>query len=187
MLTSPRHAYVLFGIEPNRDLAEGVLAEQALKSADVVVCFTPFASDSVLECADVLLPIGTFAETSGTFVNGEGRWQSFEAAADPVGDSRPGWRVLRVLGNALGVPDFEFQSSEEVRDTFRAQVGDAPPDNSYDGSVEIHLDDHGAASIEVDVPIYSIDALVRRSLPLQKTLQAVADVTDAPDGSVKSA
>jgi NADH-quinone oxidoreductase subunit G len=187
MLTSPRHAYVLFGIEPDQDLAEGALAEQALKSADVVVCFTPFASDSLLECADVLLPIGTFAETPGTFVSGEGRWQSFEAAADTIGDSRPGWRVLRVLGNLLDVPDFEFQSSEEVRDTFKSELDERSPDNSYQGSVEIHLDDHSGMSTEVDVPIYSIDALVRRSEPLQRTSQAAAADVNVPGRSVKSA
>ena len=103
MLETPRKAYVLFGIEPGQDLADGERAHAALKAA-TVVCFTPFVTDELLDCADVLLPIGTFAETAGTFVNAEGRWQSFDAAADLAGDARPGWRVLRVLGNELELP-----------------------------------------------------------------------------------
>lgn len=187
MLSSPRHAYVLFGIEPDRDLAEGALAEQALKSADVVVCFTPFVSDSLFDCADVLLPIGAFAETPGTFVNAEGRWQSFEAAAETVGEARPGWRVLRVLGNALDVPGFEYRSAEEVRDAFKAELGEVLPDNRYAGSVEITLEEHDVAGMEIDVPIYSVDGLVRRSEPLQKTRAATGTDLDAAVGGLKSA
>src|SRR5690606_21534248 len=103
MISSPRHAYVLYNIEPKDDIANGERAEQALKSADSVVCFTPYVTQELLDSCTVLLPIGTFAETQGTFVNAEGRRQSFDAAADPVGESRPGWRVLRVLANLLGV------------------------------------------------------------------------------------
>jgi NADH-quinone oxidoreductase subunit G len=187
MLTSPRHAYILFGLEPNLDLAEGALAEQALKSADVVVGFTSFVSDSILECAHVLLPIATFAETSGTFVNGEGSWQSFEAAADPVGESRPGWRVLRVLGNTFGVSDFEYRSPEEVRDELKKQLGDIAPDNAYRGSVEISLDEHESDATGVDVPIYSIDPLVRRSLALQQTALAQGRDDEPAASSLRSA
>jgi NADH-quinone oxidoreductase subunit G len=188
MLTSPRHAYVLLGIEPDLDLAEGALAEQALKAADVVVCLTSFASDSLLECADVLLPIATFAETSGTYINAEGRWQSFAAAAEPVGEARPAWRVLRVLGNSLGVAEFEYRSSEDVREELRAQLGEVPPDNDYRGSVELNLDDQNVAEMEIDVPIYSVDALVRRSQALQETVFArPADVDEPAAANARSA
>jgi len=187
MLTSPRHAYILFGLEPNLDLAEGALAEQALKSADVVVCFTPFVSDLILECAHVLLPIATYAETSGTYVNGEGRWQSFEPAAEPVGESRPGWRILRVLGNTFHVPDFEYRTSEEVRDELKKQLGDAAPDNAYRGSVEISLDEHESDAVDVDVPIYSIDALVRRSPALQQTALAQGEDGEPAAATLRSA
>lgn len=172
MLTSPRHAYILFGVEPDQDFAEGALAEQALEAADVVVAFTSFVGESLRKCADVLLPIAAFAETPGTFVNAEGRWQSFTAAAEPVGEARPGWRVLRVLGNALGVPDFEYRSAEEVRDEIRARVGAVTPDNSYRGSVEISFDEQRVDPAGIDVPMYAIDPLVRRSEPLQQTVQA---------------
>ena len=86
-----------------------------LKSAELVVAITPFASDTLREIAHVLLPIGTFAETSGTYVNLEGSWQSYAGAAAPIGEARPGWKVLRVLGNLLGLDGFEYQSSEDVR------------------------------------------------------------------------
>ena len=187
MLTSPRHAYILFGLEPNLDLAEGALAEQALKSADVVVCFTPFVSDLILECAHVLLPIATYAETSGTYVNGEGRWQSFEPAAEPVGESRPGWRILRVLGNTFTVPDFEYRTSEEVRDELKKQLGDVAPDNAYRGIVEISLDEHESDAVDVDVPIYSIDALVRRSPALQQTALAQGEDGEPAAATLRSA
>jgi NADH-quinone oxidoreductase subunit G len=134
-----------------------------------------------------LLPIATFAETSGTFVNGEGSWQSFEAAADPVGESRPGWRVLRVLGNTFGVPDFEYRSPEEVRDELKKQLGDIAPDNAYRGSVEISLDEHESDATGVDVPIYSIDPLVRRSLALQQTALAQGRDDEPAASSLRSA
>jgi NADH-quinone oxidoreductase subunit G len=174
MLASPRHAYILFGAEPDADFAEGALAEQALEAADVVVAFTSFVGESLRKCADVLLPIAAFAETPGTYVNAEGRWQSFTAAAEPVGEARPGWRVLRVLGNALGVPEFEYRSAEGIRDEIRARVGDVTPENSYRGSVEISFDEDRVEPAGLDVPIYAIDSLVRRSQPLQQTVQAQA-------------
>ena len=87
-----------------------------MAAARRVVAITPFASAALREVAHVLLPMGTFAETYGTYVNFEGRWQSFAGAATPLGEARPGWKVLRVLGNALGLQAFEYQSAEEVRD-----------------------------------------------------------------------
>ena len=113
MLETARNAYILFGIEPTKDLAEGSGALPALRGA-AVVAFTSFVSDELLDVADVLLPIGTFAETAGTFVNAEGRWQSFDAAADLLGDARPGWRVLRVLGNELELPNCEYRTPSDV-------------------------------------------------------------------------
>jgi NADH-quinone oxidoreductase subunit G len=187
MLTSPRHAYILFGLEPDLDLAEGALAEQALKSADAVVCFTSFVSDAILECAHVLLPIATYAETSGTYVNCEGRWQSFEAAAEPVGEARPGWRILRVLGNTFGVPEFEYRSSAEVRDELKKQLGEIALNNAYRGTVEISLDEHESDALDADVPIYSIDPLVRRSLALQQTVLARGEGDEPASATLRSA
>ena len=120
---SPQKAYLLFGgTEPWAD-ALGADAAKALGGASFVVAATPYADDTLKSVAHVLLPISTFVETSGTYVNLEGLWQSFAGAAKPLGEARPGWKVLRVLGNLAGVADFDYQSSEEVREELRALCG----------------------------------------------------------------
>jgi len=169
MLASPRSVYILFGLEPDHDLADGALAEQALIAADTVICITPYVTERLLECADILLPVGTFAETAGTFVNVEGRWQSFDAAASLVGEAREGWRILRVLGNEVDLPDCEYQNAADVSDALRSEIGDVAANNVYAGSaaVELRLTDMDPKLL--DVPMYATDALVRRGLALQKT------------------
>ena len=123
LLTQSQKAYLLFGgTEPWAD-ALGVDATKALGGASFVVAATPYADDTLKSVAHVLLPISTFVETSGTYVNLEGLWQSFAGAAKPLGEARPGWKVLRVLGNLAGVADFDYQSSEEVREELRALCG----------------------------------------------------------------
>jgi NADH-quinone oxidoreductase subunit G len=161
----------LFGIEPTKDLAEGAASLRALAGA-AVVAFTAFASPDLLEVADVLLPIGTFAETAGTFVNVEGRWQSFDAAADSLGESRAGWRVLRVLGNELELPNCEYRLPSDVTADLEDVLGAerAPADTSYKGSFAPSSRSQAAAGAVLDVPIYSIDALVRRAEALQETV-----------------
>ncbi len=183
MISSPRKAYVLFGLEPKADIAQGELAEQALKSADAVVSFTSYVTPELLELSTVLLPIGTFAETDGTFVNAEGRWQSFEAAADAVGASRPGWRVLRVLANLLGVENAEYRDCREIRDAAAEALRGLEPDNEYRGQFEAdHEDETEHVELEqVDVPIYAVDPLVRRSLPLQLTVLAAGAAADSEE------
>ena len=175
MLETPRNGYILFGIEPSKDLAEGAAALRAFRGA-AVVAFTSFVSDELNEVADVLLPTCTFAETAGTFANAEGRWQSFDAAADPVGDSRPGWRVLRVLGNELELPRCEYRTPSDVTADLERELDGAralsPDETQYKGSFAPQT--QGAATpadtATLDVPIYEIDALVRRSQPLQETV-----------------
>jgi len=174
MVSSPRRGYLLFGLEPERDLAGGALADRALLAADSVVCFTSFASPELLACADVLLPIGTFAETPGTFVNAEGRWQSFDAAAELLGDARPGWRVLRVLGNELELPDCEYRTASDVCEALRAELGPVEADAEYRGDFAPDLDAEPVTG-DLDVPIYSVDALVRRASALQATVLGAED------------
>jgi NADH-quinone oxidoreductase subunit G len=173
MLETPRSAYLLFGIEPTKDLAEGAASLAGLRRA-AVVAFTAFVTDDLLDVADVLLPIGTFAETAGTFVNVEGRWQSFDAAADVVGDARPGWRVLRVLGNELELPGCEYLKPSDVTSELLATLGPAlelaPSETSYKGSFAPNGLDVEIDAAELDVPIYAVDMLVRRSEPLQETV-----------------
>jgi NADH-quinone oxidoreductase subunit G len=134
-----------------------------------VICFTPFVTDWLLECADVLLPIGTFAETAGTFVNVEGCWQSFAAAASLVGDARAGWRVLRVLGNELDLPDCEYQSAAEISEALANEIGHVEANNDYTGRAAVSLQSVAVDALALDVPIYAVDAVVRRGTALQKT------------------
>jgi NADH-quinone oxidoreductase subunit G len=169
MLESPRRAYMLLNVEPDQDLTASAVAYAALNSADVVVALTPYTSETLLECADVLLPIGSFAETAGTYINGEGRWQSFEAAADCVGDARPAWRVLRVMGNMIDLPDCHYESAEDVRLEVEQLLGEPGRDNSYSGDVDLELDPVDVSIEQLDVPIYSVDSVVRHSEPLQAT------------------
>src|SRR5690606_3173057 len=188
MLEQPRRAYLLHGLEPDQDFADAALVRRALGAADAVVALTPYASESLLELATVLLPIGTFVETAGTYVNAEGRWQSFDAAANPVGEARPGWRLLRVLGNELEMPDCEYRSAAEIAAALERELGGrgapAQDDNTYRGRHEVAFGSREGAPADsadtaavtavtgidtVDVPIYGVAAIVRRSEPLQQT------------------
>jgi NADH-quinone oxidoreductase subunit G len=174
MIESPRRAYVLFGLEPSEDLADGRRAATALESA-TVVAFTPFVTEELKAVADFLLPIGTFAETPGTFVNGEGRWQSFDAAADTVGDARPGWRVLRVLGNELELPECDYRQPNDVAAALERELGGRPAalPSDYCGKFTPSLERCEIGGAPLDVPIYSVDGVVRRSEALQQTRLAL--------------
>jgi NADH-quinone oxidoreductase subunit G len=182
LLDEALDAIMLVNIEPDADLLATSGAVEKLARQKFVVALTPFVSDALLEAADLLLPIGTFAETSGTFINVSGTWQSFAGVAAPVGEARPAWKVLRVLGNLLDIPDFDYVTSEEVRDEVRSQLGDLTPDNSYAGQTALAMasgDDSPAA--EIDIPIYSVDGLVRRASALQLTVEARLAASKAAD------
>jgi len=176
MFVQPRKAYVLLGLEPELDCYNPQLALAALKQAALVVMLTPFKHQAALDFADVLLPVAPSTETSGSFVNAEGRVQSFNGVCRPLGDTRPAWKVLRVLGNVLDIPDFGYDSSEQVRDAILAPgtafVGGL--DNAL-SDVEISLTASGAGLQRIaDVPIYFADALVRRAESLQQSSDAAA-------------
>jgi NADH-quinone oxidoreductase subunit G len=177
MLETPRNAYILFGIEPSKDIADGAKALPALRRA-AVVAFSTFVSDELLEVADVLLPIATFAETAGTFVNVEGQWQSFDAAAEVPGEARPGWRVLRVLGNELELPNCEYLKPSDVAAELERELGAGreigPADTQYKATFSPTARPVAMAGLVLDVPIYAVDPLVRRSEPLQETVIARA-------------
>ncbi|HUA90883.1 MAG TPA: NADH-quinone oxidoreductase subunit NuoG [Steroidobacteraceae bacterium] len=167
MLKEPLSAYLMVGgIEPSIDALEPE-ALRTLGKAQFVVALTPFASEELRSVAHVLLPMGTFAETSGTFVSCDGTWQSQTGAAAPVGEARPGWKILRVLGNLLNLAGFDYQSSEDVLQEVRARCAELKP-APYAGT---HAVGQGSASTEgwVDVPMYQTDALVRRAPSLQRT------------------
>jgi NADH-quinone oxidoreductase subunit G len=165
MLKLPLSAYVLLGVEPWVDALDPHCV-RTLAAADLVVAITPFVSDLMSEVAHVLLPMGSFAETAGTYVNLEGLWQSFTGAAAPLGEARPGWKVLRVLGNVLGLAAFEYQSADEVREEVR-RASSEPLATAYAGQHAAAQPQHAVAV--VDVPMYQVDALVRRAPALQGT------------------
>ena len=134
MLSSDMDAVLLVNVEPDADIHATADRRAATGRQKFVIALTPFVSEALLECADLLLPIGTFAETSGTYVNVEGTWQSFAGVANPVGEARPTWKVLRVLGNLLDAPGFDYVTSEDVRDEFVAQLGEVSTSNAYEGN-----------------------------------------------------
>lgn len=172
MLEESLDAVVLVNVEPDADIHATEDAVAKLAKQNFVVALTPFVSDALLEAADLLLPIGTFAETSGTYVNVEGTWQSFVGVANPVGEARPAWKVLRVLGNLVDADGFEYVTSEDVLAECKAQVGDVEARAYTASGTPAKLNGEDRPAHEIDTPLYSVDGLVRRAAALQLTLEA---------------
>ena len=175
-------ACLLLDVEPSLDAADPTAAVAALKSAQMVVAMSAFKT-SAADVADVLLPIAPFTETAGTFVNAEGRVQSFHGVAKPAGDARPAWKVLRVLGNMLGLPGFDFETSEDVRSEALGNVETIPARlHNTPGSTSVAAGEPAPTGLEriADVPIYSSDSIVRRSPPLQMTADGQAPTVSVP-------
>lgn len=172
MLAAPRKAYLLLNVEPELDMHNPQLAMAAMTAADMVVTLSAFKHEA-MAYADVMLPITPFTETSGTFINTEGRVQSFKGAVKPLGDARPAWKVLRVLGNLLNVPGFDYNSSEAVRDEVLSGFNASEKLNNHVAGVALTLDSSGNGLQRVShVPIYSADAVVRRAAALQTSHDA---------------
>ncbi|MGE5469409.1 MAG: NADH-quinone oxidoreductase subunit NuoG [Bacteroidota bacterium] len=175
MFEQQRQAYVLLGIEPEYDCANPQVAVSALRQAKMVVMLSAFQHVPALEYADVMLPVSPFTETSGTYINTEGRAQSFTGVVRPRGDGRPAWKVLRVLGNLLGLSGFDYESSEQVRDEILGKGTEfvSGLGNGLSGAVPpaAPAADGGLQRI-ADVPIYFADPLVRRAPALQNTRDA---------------
>jgi NADH-quinone oxidoreductase subunit G len=177
MLAAPRKAYLLVNIEPELDTADAASTYAALESAELVVSLSPFRSAAARH-AHVQLPVSPFTETAGTFVNCEGRAQTFNGAALPLGETRPAWKVLRVLGSMMALPGFDYQSIDDVRAELPNTDAIGPRlSNSTRVGIEAiaALASDGLERI-ADVPIYSSDALVRRAPSLQKTRDGAAPV-----------
>ena len=164
MLSGGLKAALLLNTEPVEDSAAGAKAVAALAAMQMVVTLSPFKTNMAF--SDVLLPIAPFSETSGSFVNAEGRLQSFHAVVKPLAETRPAWKVLRVLANMLGLPQLAFETSQDVL----KQISATPLNLSNDCSHEVRLTGH------VDAPcvasIYQLDSLVRRAPSLQLTADA---------------
>lgn len=171
MFSEAKKAYIVLHAEPALESAYPVQAQAALAQADMVVVMSPFKHGT--EYADVLLPVSPFTETSGTFVNCEGRAQSFYGVVKPLGDTRPAWKVLRVLGNLLGLENFDFETSEAVRDEVLGKLDISAVLNNR-SNLQPALVTNTTNSLErvADVSIYATDAIVRRAESLQKTADA---------------
>ena len=175
MLSGGLKAVLLLNNEPVHDSSAGARATDAFSGAEMVVTLSPFKAN--MEFSDVLLPIAPFTETSGSFINAEGRLQSFHAVVRPLGDTRPAWKVLRVLANMLEIPGFDFETSQDVlvRATNAApgafsQIDAAQLSNAVTGGVTASVS--GAVGEPVVASIYQLDGLVRRSPSLQLTADA---------------
>jgi NADH-quinone oxidoreductase subunit G len=174
ILSGDRRAVILMNIEPDMDLPNPAQARAALAKANTVIALSAYKSSDLLDVADVILPISTFTETVSTFVNAEGRSQTIQPAVKPLGDSRPAWKVIRVLGGLLNLDGFLYNMPEEV-------LGEALGESyctklSNQSSVTSLTNDHLGASAGLerlsDVSIYAGDQIVRRSSALQLTHDA---------------
>ena len=195
MLAQPRKAYLLLHAEMDFDTVDPRAARAAMQSAELVVAMSPFRH--ALEYAQVLLPVSPFTETGGSFVNTEGRIQSFQGVVRPLGETRPAWKVLRVLGTLLEVPGFEYDSVEAVRGDCVAVIGDMASrlDNAIQGepatlraAAPVGGERAGMERTGIErigeVPIYRVDGLVRRAESLQLTRDAQAAVVSLPGALV---
>ena len=167
-------AVILFNVEPEYDLARSRALMKTLARARSVIAITAFKSPALENVASVMLPTAAFAETSGTYVNVEGVMQSFNGASTPPGEARPGWKILRVLGNLLQVSGFDYVTSEQVRDELRTACEQIEFDNTISDAPQVTLNTHGEELMRAaDVPLYAADALVRRASSLQQTRDAI--------------
>ncbi len=170
MLAGEARGLVLHGFEPEFDSADPGAAMAALDTADFVVVLNGYDTPAMRRYADVILPVGLFHETGGTFVNAEGTWQTWRGAVRPFGEARPAWKVLRVLGNLLKLDGFEQNTVEAVRDELRGQLGEPDLDTrtAWRAPASLRPDGEGLWRIG-HLPIYAVDAIVRRARPLQET------------------
>ena len=172
MLAQPKQGVLLLNVEPEIDVAGGAAAVAALKQAKSVMAFTPYESDTLLDVCDILLPIAPFTETSGSLINMEGRLQSFYGVVQGYGESRPLWKILRVLGNLLNIDGFDYDSTEEIlKDALDAERLPEKLNNRANGSFDT-IQTASKLTRVGGVGVYHTDAIVRRSAPLQETSHA---------------
>lgn len=174
MLTSNIKGFILYGIEPDLDLENPVQAKSALSNADFVVSLTAYETKALKDSADVLLPLAAITEASGTLINVDGTWQSFSAVSKANGQSKPGWKILRVMGNLFDVDGFDYQSSEEVLEELKTQTGSETITDQAANQMEWNCPENISAQNSdiqriAELPIYCVDAVTRRATALQKT------------------
>ena len=172
MRKRPPRGLILMGVEPERDCAAG--AAQAFGQAEFVLALNPWSSRWLLRHAHVILPTAAYLETPGTFVNGQLDWQSFAAAAPPPGLARPAWKVLRALADRLGVQGCGYANVEQALAELRRQLPvQAETQAPMPGNFSLESQDDAEDNFEdLQLPMYSVDGLVRRSAPLQQVAAA---------------
>jgi NADH-quinone oxidoreductase subunit G len=176
MLKSPRSAYVLLNVEPDMDCANAQLAVAAMQKAKFVVALSTYQNPVLEAHANVILPVAAFTETAGSYVNAEGRLQTFNGMAKAFEEARPAWKVLRVLGNFMHVDGFGYESAEMIREELRADALTALKPLVFPPVAETTY--HAELSRIGETPIYCGDALVRRAEPLQKTQEIMLGAID---------
>lgn len=181
ILNSNVKAFVLLNIEPTVDLPDPMLARSALQNAQTVIALSAYASEDLLELADVILPITPYAEQAGTYINIAGDIQTSQASVRPLGEARPAWKVLRVLGGMLDLPTFNFNTVDEVKSVALGHLGEKvsmPAHTSIDINLQITPANNSANTSGktyerlADVPIHFTDAIVRRSPALKLTVDS---------------
>lgn len=178
MLAAKLKAYILLGVEPELDCWDSRLARQAMNEADLVVSLTAYRSDEIESYADIMLPVSVFAETSGSYINNEGNSQGFTGVVPPLGEARPAWKLLRVLGNVFELDGFDYQSSAEVSEEVMQAIGDIKAENidQWQSPTSDNQDEAGLQRI-TEIPMNMIDSICRRAASLQKT-------DDVSDGAI---
>ncbi|HHO59101.1 MAG TPA: NADH-quinone oxidoreductase subunit G, partial [Thiotrichales bacterium] len=165
-------ACLLVNIEPDTDAANAGALLKTLGDADFVVSVSAYNSASLKAVADVMLPAANYSETSGTYVNAEGFWQSFKGVMKARGEARPAWKVLRVLGNLTGLEGFDYLSSQDVKNEVRAQCENIELSNAVEAAKTVDVKAGEGLQRAGDVPMYAVDAVTRRAASLQKTVDA---------------
>ncbi len=175
MLSQGLSAYVLLGVEAEYDVANPVSATTHLEKADCVISLTSFITDSIKQYSDVILPVCTYAETAGTYVNSAGDWQSFNGVVPPVGEARPAWKVLRVFGNMFEAEGFDYMSVEDIFNELDGLVKDVDIVNKSIDVDVVTVKENGI-SIVGGTGLLSADAIVRRAPALQDSKDDTSDI-----------
>jgi NADH-quinone oxidoreductase subunit G len=174
MLTNGLQGYMLLNVEPDIESSIPMQALSSLNNAEFVVTLSSFVSDNIRQYADVILPVAPFTETSGTFINAEGSWQSFQGAVAPGGDSRPAWKVLRVMGNMFDAEGFDYIASEDVLSELKELAGETKGNFDAEWSCPTSLQGDGKGDLVrvPEVQMYAGDNIQRRAVSLQSTYDA---------------
>ena len=177
MIEDPRRAYILLGVEPDLDCADVRRTQSALEAAEFVVAVSAYENDAIKATGDVILPMAIYGENEGSLVNLMGDWQRFTPAVLAQGEARAAWKILRVIGNKLGLPRFDAVSCEEVTREIESLAGEISPSGRRISTLESSTANVESGQLEllVDVPMYACDALVRHAEALQEMPQSGDD------------